>query len=118
MVMGKRGSRWTSQTSTTTGAATCLLAMALRTHHHLRAIPLRYDSNESEELVLPKVLWAFNERGRARPSSPLLQSPQLIEHNLHVASSGDHHPVHERSIPKTNAVRDLCGRGDIVYATR
>ena len=70
------------------------------------------------EMDLPKVLWAFHEGGRARPSALLLQSPGALEHDLHAASSGDRDHVHDRAISTANALQDLAGKEYIVYATR
>ena len=83
----------------------------------MRAISFRYQSNEREELVLPKVLLPFHEQGRAGKLGSILQLREPLKENLHAASSGDHHQVPERAISTANAVPDLRGLRGTVHAT-
>ena len=54
------------------------------------------------------VLWALYWPGGVGSEETLLQSPQLLEHNLDIASAAGNNQVHERTVPTTNGVRDLA----------
>lgn len=80
------------------------LDRALPRHHEPRSTFVRYPQNESDELVLVKVLWTFYEQGRINTAHSILHSAELLEYKLHFSSAWKKKHVHERAVPTTDEV--------------